>query len=345
MEWLEAMLAFAVVMMIFATFVSAIIEVLHRVTRIREDGLKSMITQVYRQIVEPGFKAIGKSPDSTLEGFVDRMTQTRLLPLTKDASLLRKLVYKTVNAQRRMSLSTEKFLQQFIESKDGQQLIRAASNQGRAKAQETLKSIAASYEDFGESARDFFTRRSRLLSTLIAVLLAFSVNLDALTVFKEFLADKGMRQVLIEKGNDVVKGLQQMEETIPAATTGADESETDIQKDLLAKAEGIQSSLDELKASGVPIGWQTAPWNTGAFREKDSNLSRLPTLVGWFFSVLLGGLLVGLGGPFWYDTFRKLSSIARVSVNGKQVESPQPTKQPQESNFIDDLLDRTLADP
>jgi hypothetical protein len=341
MEWLEAMLAFAVVMMIFATFVSAIIEVLHRITRIREDGLQSMMIQVYEQIVEPGLKCTDQTPSSTREDFVDQMTQTRLLPLPTGAKFLRKLVYKTVNAQRLMSLPTEKFLQQFIETKDGQQLIKKASEQGRTKAVETLKSIAARYGDFGDSAKDFFTRRSRLLSTLIAVLLAISVNLDALTLFKTFLADKGVRQVMIDKGDAVAAELQRMEDRISTRATAGNESDTDIKKELLAKAEGIQSSLDDLKASGVPIGWETAPWHSKAFLKVDNYFSKLTILVGWFLSVLLGGLLVGLGGPFWYDTFRKLSSLASVSVRGQQDKKPQPGKNPQETDFIDNLLDQT----
>ena len=345
MEWLEAMLAFAVVMMIFATFVSAIIEVLHRITRIREDGLQSMMIQVYDQIVQPGLSRIKQTPSSTREDFVDQMTQTKLLPLPDDAKFLRKLVYKTVNAQRLMSLPTEKFLQQFIETKDGQQLIKEASEQGRTKALATLRNIAGHYEDFGDSTRDFFTRRSRLLSTLIAVLLAISVNLDALMVFKTFLADKGVRQVMIDKGDAVAEELQQMEDKISASTTAANGSEPDIKKELLEKAEGIQSSLDDLKASGVPIGWETAPWHSKAFVNEDSYFSKLAILIGWFLSVLLGGLLVGLGGPFWYDTFRKLSSLASISVKGQQDKNPQPGKKPQETDFIDDLLDRDLTEP
>ena len=35
-------------------------------------------------------------------------------------------------------------------------------------------------------------------------------------------------------------------------------------------------------------------------------------LLKWVLAVLLAGLLIGLGGPFWFDTFRKLSSLTGI---------------------------------
>ncbi|MBO9408640.1 hypothetical protein J7399_14475 [Shimia sp. R9_1] len=36
-------------------------------------------------------------------------------------------------------------------------------------------------------------------------------------------------------------------------------------------------------------------------------------LSAWVFGVLFGGVLIGLGGPFWFDIYRRLSSIASVA--------------------------------
>ena len=40
-------------------------------------------------------------------------------------------------------------------------------------------------------------------------------------------------------------------------------------------------------------------------------------VIGWALSVLLAGLLVGLGGPFWFNVFRKLGALAGM-VRGMQ---------------------------
>jgi hypothetical protein len=296
MEWLEATLAFAVVMMIFATFVSAIIEVLHRLTRIREDGLRSMMIQVYEKIVRPGINENKQLSNPSEDKFVDLMTQTRLLPLPNDATRLRKFVYKTVNAQHLMSLPTAKFLQRFIETEEGKLLIDEAAQQGEDQKQALLKSIAERYEDYGESARDFFTRRSRLLSTSIAILLAICVNLDAFAVFKTFLSDKGVRQAMIDRGNAVADELNRVELELEKTRSGDVGNDEENLASIKGNIIEIQDSISSLETAGVPIGWDSAPWKTSSYQKADNFISRAFIILGWIFSVLLGG---GAGGPGW----------------------------------------------
>ena len=52
------------------------------------------------------------------------------------------------------------------------------------------------------------------------------------------------------------------------------------------------------RRGSIPMG---APWPV-----------QFPELLERMVLVIFSGLLVGLGGPFWFDTFRKLSSIAGV---------------------------------
>lgn len=319
MEWLEATLAFAVVMMIFATFVSAIIEVLHRITRIREDGLESMMIQIYRKIIKnESDDDQSHEPDPAQSKFVTSMTQTRLLPLAPNAKLLRKFVYKTVNAQRLMSLPTEQFIQRFMETDEGKQFINEAATQGRDYAEEALKGVAEQYKEFGDSATDFFTRRSRLLSSTVAILLAISVNLDAFSLFNAFLSDKGVRQAMIERGNEVSDELHRVEEMLRLARSGQAGDDVDNLELITGKIENLQSSFKSLSATGIPIGWDRAPWERSSFQDTDSSILKTVIIIAWIFSVLLGGILVGLGGPFWYDIFRKLGSLTGITVGSQQ---------------------------
>ncbi|MBU1344455.1 MAG: hypothetical protein KKE44_22445 [Proteobacteria bacterium] len=47
MIWIEAIMAFAVTMMAFSTIVSMIVEMLHRIFKLREEKLKMMLDQIY----------------------------------------------------------------------------------------------------------------------------------------------------------------------------------------------------------------------------------------------------------------------------------------------------------
>lgn len=345
MEWLEAMLAFAVVMMVFATFVSAIIEVLHRVTRIREDGLESMMIQVYQKIILPEIQPDKQQQDSLQNKFVDRMTETRLLPLPGDAGLMRKFVYKTVNAERLMSLPTQKFLERFIQTDEGKKLIQDAAQKGKTQAQATLKIIADQYEDFGDSANDFFTRRARLLSAAIAILLAICVNLDAFMIFKTFLSDNDVRQAMIEKGDAVSIAMLEAEKKLEETRSGKAEGEAVNPDVIKAELENIAQSIKSLEAVGIPIGWDKAVWKTASYRKADNNYSKSIIILGWIFSVLLGGVLVGLGGPFWYNIFRKLGLMAGIPTPNQPPVQPDAPGQAQNAGSSDALLDQIMETP
>ena len=83
MEWLEAGLAFAVIMMVFSTMVSVIIETGHRFMRIREKGLQRLIAQVYEDVIWPRLPNHLDEKKASTNDFVERMTCTRFLPVFK----------------------------------------------------------------------------------------------------------------------------------------------------------------------------------------------------------------------------------------------------------------------
>lgn len=56
------------------------------------------------------------------------------------------------------------------------------------------------------------------------------------------------------------------------------------------------------------------------FKYSGSELDRLI----WWFQVLLGGLLIGLGGPFWFDTVRKLSMVTSLARTVRQTLRQSP---------------------
>lgn len=52
----------------------------------------------------------------------------------------------------------------------------------------------------------------------------------------------------------------------------------------------------------------------------------------WFVGVLLGGALIGLGGPFWFDLYKRLSVFAQIARSlglkpGKAAEQPAQDSQ------------------
>ncbi|MCG6904064.1 MAG: hypothetical protein LJE68_15425 [Rhodobacter sp.] len=65
-------------------------------------------------------------------------------------------------------------------------------------------------------------------------------------------------------------------------------------------------------------------WNY-AQAAADWIMIRLPHgLTIWFVGAILGGALIGLGGPFWFDIYKRLSSIAQIARAAGLVVRRQP---------------------
>lgn len=56
---------------------------------------------------------------------------------------------------------------------------------------------------------------------------------------------------------------------------------------------------------------------------------RDPGLMAWIAGVLLGGALIGLGGPFWFDVYRRLSSVASIARSLGATAKPIPKTETQ----------------
>jgi hypothetical protein len=221
-----------------------------------------------------------------------------------------------------------------------------------------LQDVAQKFELYSNEATVSFERRARTLSIAVAVVLAFLLHVNAAEIFRTFLRDPAVTAAVIAKQDEVVKAFdasrKEGEKQIPAVATNAAElpglqqAAKDIDglkreyEAMIAKLKGAESQLGGL---GVPIGWTDERW-IGLFGNPDRPLceseGKPPREVGkdiacapgetrrirgfgWgvFFGLLLGGLLVGLGGPFWYDAVTSLTSIRNVA-RGQQAQPPQP---------------------
>ena len=309
MEWLEAALAFAVVMMVFSTIVAVIVESAHMVFRLREKGLRRFMEVVHKDIVSPRFSRLTVS--TSIESFVEIMTRSRFRPTDENASALRKLVSRIVNAKELKNLSTPHFLERLTELPEGQYLVANIGELGRQNVDAFVKDLARKYEEWGASATDYFARRAKLVSVIIAVVLAFVLNINALHLFETLLIDKGLHNALLERGDETAQQLEQRRaqfDGLPAQMS----PERSKAQTLAQSISEIREHNAELRSGSIPFGWEHAPWKAAAWPLTKWHESAW-LLVQWGSAVLLTGLLIGLGGPFWFDTFRKLSALTGMA--------------------------------
>lgn len=333
MEWIEAALAFAVVMMLFSTAVTVIMEIAHKMLRIREKGLQRLVQSVYDDIVLPRLPR--PDGDASTAGFVETVTRSRFLPVRESESMPKRLVSRTVNAQKLTDLTTLEFVERLAETPAGKRLFHEWQRRGEDYLNTFLGDLASKFEDYSRSSSEYFARRARLTSTVIAIVLAFSLNVNAVQIYESLLRDESLRQSLIERGEEVGKQMQAAEERLAAELKKEDVGEV-TKEDIDDSIEELRRVLESVDSSGLPIGWDNFPWKSQADSgdepapdvEPDEAkkgwigwiggaLSASGIYVGWALSVLLAGLLIGLGGPFWFDVFKKLGALAGM-VRGMQ---------------------------
>ncbi|MCR6650435.1 MAG: hypothetical protein NVV73_02515 [Cellvibrionaceae bacterium] len=116
-----------------------------------------------------------------------------------------------------------------------------------------------------------------------------------------------MRNMVIAQGEAVAEKFKAAEADMQQSLT----TEASLE-DARAAVDKIAASITDLKAQSIPI----SPNKNLLF---DGKTNTKTELFVWFLSVSLGGFLIGLGGPFWFDSFRKVSALTTLA---RQFTSP-----------------------
>ena len=348
MEWIEAALAFAVVMMLLSTAVSLLMEAVYNTMRLREKGLRRLVESLYEDVIVPRLPRL--DDDATATAFADQVATSRYVPFDKYTdSRLRRLIPWTVNAKDLKQISALEFVERFAETPAGGRLFTEAQRRGKDYLDTFLGDLASKFEDFSRSSSDYFARRAKLTSSIVAFFLAFALNIDAVHLYQTFLQDKEERQKWIDMGTEVGERALDADERARQALANINNTNVD--------QAALQASIDEaltefnaiassLKTSGLPVGWGSAPWNESTWSSKEA-WGITASLGGWFLSVSLAGLLIGLGGPFWYDVFKKLGALAQmvrgVQSTDQQAKDPHEAKQVKAETFSAVFLEASRA--
>jgi len=168
----------------------------------------------------------------------------------------------------------------------------------RATIEWTLKDVAQKFEAFGQEASEYFESRARLLSVVVGFVVALALHVDAFMLFDTFMRRPDITQQVIAQADKVTKAYQD-------AQTKTDAPSATVTDDVKKTKQELEAQVDILRTAGVPIGW--TPPAVVEFREwwtKQSN-AFWKTLLGMF----LGGLLIGLGAPFWYRAVQMLTGL------------------------------------
>ncbi len=362
---LQAFLALATTMLALATLVTIIIEFVARLSRRRFRLFTQMLRQVFEKELQPLIEAQVKEKYGTepatlqnelekhLTTFLDEIRNSPLEP-KKDKSKFSWLGdwLRWFGADKSSQLSTEEFVRRLARSETG----RAVYQQASAHLETVVNNINLRYEELMEAMRDYIKNSSTVLSVVIGIILAFSFNVDAVRILNFYLENPNVAEKIANKADEYLKSYEEARERMEKAFAELEASDSaDVDSKKAAKMElekmnkrfeQISEAASDLEIQGIPIGIDYFPYCRyrtlegdcfpcldSEARFKNQSFEKRLTLdyLFWILKILITGMLIGLGGPFWYDAVRGLMRTTQLFRGRDQPREPIPGKREEET--------------
>jgi len=368
MEMLDSVLAFSLVMILLSTIVSGIAEIALRVTRLRAHYLfvavQALVRDAIAQEAGPGTVerlalALVHNPAAAWSTAV-RESGTASPDLVKPGLFGRWL--GLFNQARTDVLSAEAFVQRLAKTGTGRDLART-------RPEETLdlrlKDLVNTFDRYMAASAEVYRKRAQWVAMLAAVLLAIVANVNAASLFDHLSKDEDLRRALLADS-------QRITEKLAEAGARSGYGVTATLRDELSK---VNDRLADIETTyGLPIGPAYFPWNLTAdgnpkatrpafdlaaevgeaFAYVTDHPGRMAT---WLIQVVLTGVLIGLGGPFWFRIYSNLSQFVQVlrsfggrskelvGATGADARPRQPEDREARLNILIDLFKTAATGP
>lgn len=317
MQWLTAILAFATTMLIFAIIVSTIVETIHRALASRTFGLEKMLERFYKDVLS-GYIEKAELKDFEPAKFVAEMVNIR--GVEEPTGIITKYLskFKMFEWQKLANLPVAVFMEKLGRSEFSKALHKKPEEDQDDSApvdidnkDDILKDIAQKYVAYGEESGVFFERKARSISVLIAFFVAWTFYVHPEALIKTYLESPEIAAKVADMSDDALKRHEGIEKLRKELEKEQDRDESVMTKEEISKLlADIKENLVEggkhsqlLMDAGAPIGWPADIKPTCLFGgEKSCNFGLsvyLPNTWKDTFWLLMGGLLIGLGAPFW----------------------------------------------
>lgn len=340
MPLLDAALAFSLTMLVVATIVTQLVEIVQRICGLRSRDLQKMITEFGDQELIPildrelqrlvasgvaGASAIAdrltresattnataktgardstpKSLQSELRNLLGLTSPSQPTPSAKGKAGSEKPAEKTKTA--RVHISTSELIEGLKKSDIGKEIYAKLGD----KAQAVFDEVGRRFEEVGEKFTATFRANARLIGSGVAFALALLLNIDSVHLLKSYISNPQLRESTIAQMPEITKRLDELEKATKKQT-----QTDDAVKNLQASIGALKADICDLKSSTFPIGPSQYPYLPYS-REPPPSVT-----VGllWFMGIAMTGLFAGLGAPFWYDVVRGLANLTQRSKSDK----------------------------
>ncbi|MEM9350429.1 MAG: hypothetical protein AAGA47_09220 [Pseudomonadota bacterium] len=243
------------------------------------------------------------------------------------------------------TLTTYAFVQRFAETDLGQKF-------GDNMDDLTFQALTRAFERYIAASNEAFRKHARACTMVAALVLAFAVNAPARDLFQYVMDNPEVADRIIADAESANQENQEqyalLQSRIEELTTEAandpnfpNAEENDALQDASNELESVIAEIDQTLAEArglydIPLGYdgwfdrvcfdvlsetemrelradgKPVPERPEGFGPRAGHCLGTWGLYTWFGNVLLAGLLIGLGGPFWYRVYSSLSHAAQL---------------------------------
>lgn len=322
MQLLESAMAFAVTMIVFSTITTGIVELLLRLLGTRERNLEKTIRVLFQTVIWPRMKAplmaSAKTAEEALEErlggeFVKAMMGNPLSAVTDPRFSARK-----ENQVSELSILA------FAERLGRTDIGKAILDEGEAQLELLVNDFVRTFDRFARASQEVFRKRAQQTAMAVGVVFAVTANVDAGRLLFTLMDNPDLRTTLIDQAegmaqaNDAVtRRLADLSAKLDEGGFGDEESEK-IQANIEEITTNIEALETKIDTSGLPVGQRFYPYcGDGAVGDPRCtkggfNWNPVSKLIKWLLLTVVAGILIGLGGPFWFRVFSSLSQVFQV---------------------------------
>lgn len=313
MRELEVVLAVALSFLIFSTVASMVLEVFYRHKKIRLKGLKIMLNEFYETELINLHKP---SPNYPLKN--DTQFSQHVLKLNKDNHALSAV--------------------QFIERLATSNFAKRIANNAKTDVALLINDIVRKYDEYGKATTFTFKQNAEKDNLILAVIIALVLNINVITLTKTFLDNRGLTESLIAQSETLLAQAEVQQRKLEQSNQQSEENKIEFMHSITR----LNQAVGNIKGLELPIGWSRgvlqyfednaaklfcdAPGSSDFLEQYavtvkpyhyckndiDVILFWISTSLAWLISTILTGLLIGLGGPFWFDVVKRINIFRNV---------------------------------
>lgn len=356
MALLDAALAFALTLAALATVVTILLEIIVRVLGLKARSQVALVLKLAEEV----HRRTGKTKAS------NHVKSWEIVRKVLENPMAKKGMANSADSQRylgamRSPIYTDFSLEHFLRRVLDIDKIREAMPAGRRKLTTVLNTLGARYEEFGAAASTLFKRRLQFWSLVVGIVLAGVMNVDGVRLFQTYLKNPEIAEKVIATLTPKEEATEPGKDKPSGATAGRSNASADVKPEeaIRLKEKELNTQLQEIQMLKLPIGdlyfphCVLFPPVAGVDTLPDALCQKKLRICGWefwkyiplwFLKVLVTGLLIGLGAPYWYDVARRLAEV-RLAFGGRgsgeqRNRGADPKKEPENRAALIDRIVR-----